>query len=236
MPVRARHLEEGAAAGAAGSVAALRDDRKEPWIGRARNVVVPVVAVLAIFLVIYLLEDKPADSELPQEQPQASGVASGSAQPVRVTASGEELARTPAPRIGYPAPAFTLNNLDGKQVKLSDFQGQTVFLNFFASWCPPCRAEMPDILATYEENKLKGVVVVGVDLQEEAQIVRDYAGNVGLTFPIVLDRTGQTSALYRITAIPTSFFIDRDGVIREMQIGAMSKSLMLAKLKKAMPD
>ncbi|MCL4395267.1 MAG: redoxin domain-containing protein, partial [Chloroflexi bacterium] len=149
-------------------------------------------------------------------------------------AFGAELGQVPAPRIGFPAPDFILTSVDDAATRLSDFKGRAVFLNFFASWCPPCRAEMPDILATYEEYKAEGAVVLAVDLQEEQKIVRDYAEAVGLTFPIVLDRSGRVSALYRITAIPTSFFIDKDGVVRDMQIGAMSKTLMQGKLEKAL--
>jgi len=208
---------------------------KEQWVGRLRYVVVPILAVLAIAATIYFLEDKPSTSEPDQDIARATGAgAAGSTRPVQVTASSEELAKSPAPRVGYPAPDFTLNSLDGKPTKLSDFRGQAVFLNFFASWCPPCRAEMPDILATYEENKMKGAVVLAVDLQEEQKTVRNYADVVGITFPVVLDRTGQVAALYRITAIPTSFFIDKDGIVRDMQIGAMSKSLMQNRLQKAM--
>jgi peroxiredoxin len=210
----------------------------EQWVGRVRYVVVPILAVIAIAAAIYLLEEKPSETDVAEVQTQGqSGVASGSARPVQVTASSEELARTPAPRIGYPAPDFTLTDLEGKPTRLSDFRGQTVFLNFFATWCPPCRAEMPDILATHEENRMKGATVLAVDLQEDAKTVRNYADSVGLTFPIVLDRTGRVSALYRITALPTSFFIDKDGMIRDMQIGALSKSLMETRLRKALePD
>lgn len=209
--------------------------REEQWVGRLRYVVVPILAVLAIAAAIYFLEDKSNVSEPGQGPAQAaSGGATGASRPVQVNASSEELARTPAPRVGFPAPDFTLANLDGKPTKLSDFRGQAVFLNFFATWCSPCRAEMPDILATYEENKAKGALVLAIDLQEDAPTVRNYADSLGLTFPIVLDRSGQVAALYRLTALPTSYFIDKDGVVRDMQIGALSKTLMQNKLNKAM--
>lgn len=203
---------------------------QEPWLGRLRYVVVPVIAVLAIAAAIYILQGGGGDS----------GADSASAQPgassaVNVAAPSGDAAKTPAPRIGFQAPDFALASLDGTPVKLSDFRGKTVFLNFFASWCPPCRAEMPDVLATYQQNaQANNMVVLAVDMQEESSVVSNYASSVGLTFPIVLDRSGSVAGLYRITAIPTSFFIDKDGVVRDMQIGAMSKDLMLSRLGKAL--
>lgn len=206
---------------------------REAWLGRLRYVIVPIIAVLTIATAIYWLED--ANGDLGDKSAVgADQTASGAASPVQFVPLTDEAAKTPAPRIGSPAPGFTLNGLDGKPVKLSDFRGQTVFLNFFASWCAPCRTEMPDIRDTYLEMKDNGVVVLAVDMQEEAGVVRDYATAAGLSFPVALDRAGAVTSLYRITAIPTSFFIGKDGVVRDMQIGAMSKSLMRQRLQKAL--
>lgn len=196
---------------------------REPWIGRLRYIVVPIIAVVAIVAAIYLLDDS-------RNSPDQGQLGASSA--VSIAGRGGAQPGT-APRIGYPAPDFTLTNLDSKQTKLSDFRGKTVFLNFFASWCPPCRAEMPDIVATYQENVNSDVVVLAVDIEEEPEVVAAYAKSAGLTFPIVLDRSGYVTSLYRITAIPTSFFIDKEGVVRDMQIGALSKSLMAQRLSKA---
>ncbi len=145
---------------------------------------------------------------------------------------GSELA--PAPEIGRLAPDFTLVDLEGNQVSLSDFRGKTVFVNFWATWCPPCRAEMPEIEAVYQEYKDKGVVVIGVDILEPEDVVRQFVEQGGYSWTFVLDATGGVSDDYRITAIPTSFFIDREGIIQAVNIGAMTKRAMENELTKAM--
>ncbi len=135
--------------------------------------------------------------------------------------------------VGQIAPGFTLFDLDGNEISLSDFRGKTVFINFWATWCPPCRAEMPEIEAVHQEYKDKGVVVIGVDIVEPESTVRQYIKRGGFTWTIVLDSTGEVASDYQIAAIPTSFFIDREGIIRAVNIGAMTKKAMEAKLAKA---
>ncbi len=139
-----------------------------------------------------------------------------------------------APEVGYPAPDFTLKDLDGNTVRLSDLRGKVIFINFWATWCPPCRAEMPEIEAVHQEYKDKGVVVLGVDISEPESTVRQYIQEGGFSWTIVLDKTGEVSRDYQITAIPTSFFLDREGIIRVVNIGAMTKRAMEAKLAEAM--
>ncbi len=135
---------------------------------------------------------------------------------------------------GDLAPDFTLVDLEGNQVSLSDFRGKTVFINFWATWCPPCRAEMPEIEAVYQEYKDKGVVVIGVDIQEAEEEVRQYVQQGGFSWTFVLDTSGRVTADYKIVAIPTSFFIDGEGIIQAVSIGAMTKRAMEAKLAEAM--
>ena len=145
---------------------------------------------------------------------------------------GSELA--PAPEIGRLAPDFTLVDLEGNEVTLSDFRGKAVFINFWATWCPPCRAEMPEIEAVYQEYKDKDVVVIGVDILEPEDVVRQFVEQGGYSWIFILDATGAVSDDYRITAIPTSFFIDREGIIQAVYIGAMTKRAMENKLAEAM--
>ena len=140
----------------------------------------------------------------------------------------------PAPEIGRLAPDFTLIDLKGNEVTLSDFRGKTVFLNFWATWCPACRAEMPEIEAVYQEYKDKGVVVIGVDILEPEDVVRQFVEQGGYSWTFVLDATGVVSDDYRIAAIPTSFFIDREGIIQAVNIGAMTKRAMEVKLAEVM--
>jgi cytochrome c biogenesis protein CcmG/thiol:disulfide interchange protein DsbE len=145
---------------------------------------------------------------------------------------------TPAPEIGHPAPDFTLNDLDGNAVRLSDFRGKVIFLNFWAVGCPPCRFEMPVMEEVYQEYRDKDVVIIGVDLDGPVSIVRDYVRDYvevnGYSWTFVIDGTGEVAFDYMVSGIPASFFIDKDGVIRALQVGAMSRFTMEAKLAEAM--
>ena len=136
--------------------------------------------------------------------------------------------------VGEIAPDFTLLDLDGNEVGLSEFRGEVVFVNFWATWCPPCRAEMPDIESLYQEYKDKGVVVIGIDIGESEATVRQFVQQGGYSWTFVLDSTGAVAANYNIRAIPTSFFIDREGVIQAINTGAMTKRGMEATLAEAM--
>lgn len=127
-------------------------------------------------------------------------------------------------RVGKPAPDFSLKTIEGKEIKLSDLRGKTVLINLWASWCPPCRYEMPGIQAAYEKYKDKGLVVLGIDftVQDNLPDVKAFIQELKLTFPILLDETGDVSVgLYGMRGLPTSYFIDTEGVLHRIQVGAM---------------
>jgi cytochrome c biogenesis protein CcmG/thiol:disulfide interchange protein DsbE len=157
--------------------------------------------------------------------------------PGGASAAGESAELGPsgggAPKIGQPAPDFALRALDGGVQRLSDYRGQVVFVNFWATWCPPCRDELPDIQAIYDEKKDQGLVVLEVNYQESDDEVRDYWDSQGLTMPVLLDSSGSVLDQYRLVGVPDSFFVDRDGILREMHLGAISRKDMLKKLEKA---
>lgn len=114
--------------------------------------------------------------------------------------------------LGGPAPGFTLQTLDGKTASLSDYKGKVVLVNFWASWCQPCREEMPAIEQAYETYKDQGLVVLGVNLKEKTVPVQGFVDNYKLTFPILMDTDNAVAIdLYKVKPIPTSFFIDREG-------------------------
>jgi len=140
----------------------------------------------------------------------------------------------PAPRLEREAPDFSLRTLDGKEVQLSDFRGRPVWINFWATWCPPCRAETPDIQEVYENHESDGLVVLAISIGESPSTVSDYVKRTGTTFTTGVDQTTSIAAQYRIVGIPTHFFIDREGVIREWRIGSMSKKTMENKVKEIM--
>lgn len=129
--------------------------------------------------------------------------------------------------VGQIAPDFELETLDGEIVKLSDFRGERVMVNFWATWCPPCRAEMPDIEKFYEDTD---IVVLGVNLfdtESSVTTVKDFAEEYGLTFPILLDAHSDVATLYQIQPIPTSYMIDSNGKISNMAFGALTYELMV---------
>ena len=139
----------------------------------------------------------------------------------------------PAPEIGRLAPDFTLADLEGNPVSLSDFQGKAVFINFWATWCPPCRAEMPEIEDLHQKYKDQDVAVIGVNLFEPQDKVREYVQRGGFNWTFVIDTTGEVTRNYGISALPTSFFLDSQGTIRAVNIGPMTERLMEAKLAEA---
>lgn len=133
---------------------------------------------------------------------------------------------TVAPMPGYLAPDFTLTAVDGTTVTLSALKGQVALINIWATWCPPCRAEMPLIQATYDQYRDQGFTVLALDLQEDPQTVAAFMQQYGLTFPALLDIDGAVSSSYRSSALPSSFFIDRQGVIRATYRGPMPRSVL----------
>ncbi len=120
---------------------------------------------------------------------------------------------------GNVAADFSLATLDGGAGNLRDFRGKVVVLNFWASWCGPCRAEMPDMQIVYSELRDRGLVVVGVNQGEARDTVAAFAREFGLSFPIFLDKDQSISRKYGVRAYPTTFIIGRDGVIRNVIVG-----------------
>jgi cytochrome c biogenesis protein CcmG/thiol:disulfide interchange protein DsbE len=140
----------------------------------------------------------------------------------------------PAPQQGFFAPGFTLNTMDGKQVSLADFKGKVVLINFWASWCPPCKAEMQAIQNTYKAYADQGLVVLAVNttFQDDANAARQFAQSEGLTFPLLTDLNGDTFRLYQVEAMPTSFFVDRQGKIAEVVVGGpMAEALIRSRVE-----
>ncbi len=139
-------------------------------------------------------------------------------------------------KVGEPGPDFTLATLGGGQVKLGDLKGRPVLINFWATWCGPCRYEMPALEAMYQKYKGQGLVVIGVDVQEPENLVAAFVQQYGLTFPIALDSNGEVASIYRIRAYPTTYFVNPEGVIQDMHRGAMNQEIIEGYLRKIMPE
>jgi peroxiredoxin len=130
------------------------------------------------------------------------------------------------------APDFELTTLDGQRVALRDLRGKVVLLNFWATWCPPCKAEMPDLQALYEEHgDARDFVVVAVNFQEDLAPVEAFMRERGLTFPVWLDAQGAAGAKLGVRGLPVSFIVDREGRIRDAWNGQIAREAMLARLK-----
>lgn len=139
-------------------------------------------------------------------------------------------------KIGQRAPDFELKQLDGQTVKLSDYRGKTVMLNFWATWCPPCREEMPHMQQFHTENEKDGVVILGVNATSteiSVPVVDSWLKEWGITFPIVLDEQGEVIKTYRVNSYPATFVIDGDGVIRHKHPGPMNMQMLKDARKKA---
>lgn len=133
--------------------------------------------------------------------------------------------------VGQPAPHFELKNLAGESIRLRDFKGKVVILNFWATWCAPCRAEAPELQAAAIDNKDK-LVIIGINLtvNDTPAQVPNFIEEFGLTFPIVLDETGEVSKMYQVMGLPTSVFIDKDGIVKEVRLGPINRAYIAAKL------
>ncbi len=137
---------------------------------------------------------------------------------------------------GFPAPDFTLNSLEGSEVTLSDLNGQPVLVNVWASWCLPCRAEMPAIENIYQEYAEQGLQVLAVNAtnQDNLTDVVNFISKNQLTFPVLLNSSGNVSELYQVQSLPTSFFINKEGVITDIMVGEMSEALLRIRIEELM--
>ena len=142
-----------------------------------------------------------------------------------VTSNPTVTSNLPArPVVGSPAPDFKLQDMDGKAVSLSSFKGQTVLLNFWATWCGPCQAEIPFLqeLSADPAWKDRGLEMVAVDIQEERQTVQEFQQAHIMTYRVLLDLGGEVANQYNIAGIPTTYFIDKDGIIRYVKLGTFA--------------
>jgi thiol-disulfide isomerase/thioredoxin len=125
-----------------------------------------------------------------------------------------------SPEIGKPAPDFKLDTLDGRTVVLSRLQGTPVLVNFWATWCGPCRSEMPFLQLTHQNWPADKLVLLAVDVAENSSQVSQFMASAGFSFTVLLDRQAAVAQSYNVTGIPTTIFIDKEGVIQDIHVGA----------------
>ncbi|MBI2755925.1 MAG: TlpA family protein disulfide reductase [Chloroflexi bacterium] len=134
-------------------------------------------------------------------------------------------------RVGEPAPSFSAQTLAGTQVSLEDFRGRVVVLNFWATWCGPCRVEMPEF-ERYQAEMGDRVAILGANMQESPSVIAPFVRQYGITFPILLDESGVLAAPYRVTGLPTSVVLDRSGIIRERVVGPMTRDVLARRVER----
>lgn len=144
-----------------------------------------------------------------------------------------------APAIGFQAPDFTLTTTQGEVITLSELRGQPVIINFWASWCLPCRSEMPAMQEMYHQYQANDfeILAINTTYQDQPDQVESYIQELGLTFPVLFDLNGEVANRYQVSALPTSFFIQPDGTIQEIIIGGpIPKALLVVRIEKLLGE
>ena len=193
-----------------------RPQARREWAGWLRSIVLPLAVLTAIVAGLFYYEARGSGSR-----------ANGGFGTVDLPAARNVSGKAPAPAVDRQAPDFLLESLDGEALRLSDFQGQALIVNFWATWCTPCRLETPMLIQTYERNRGQGLVIVGVNIQEADERARAFASEFGVSYAIVMDRRGEVAKTWRVGGagggLPTTYFIDSRGVTRKIVLGALQQ-------------
>jgi peroxiredoxin len=194
-----------------------------------RNMVIGLVIAVAVAGAIWAGGSKEKASQPSSSKSAVDTSKKKEEQPV----SQGKVSREERPQEGFRAPDFTLKTMDGKEVRLSDNEGKPALINFWASWCPPCKAEMPHIQEAYEQYKREiNFHMVNLAVQDNPDEMKKYIQKEKFTFPILLDETGEVAQEYNVTGIPQTVIVNTDGEIVKVVIGAMTKEQLQELLKR----
>lgn len=204
-----------------------RPQNRREWSGVVRSLVLPALIVATIVGVLLYIE-------------RARGSGSGDDGAYGIVALPSALATDGriGTELGNTAPDFLLRRPEGGELRLSDLRGKPVMVNFWATWCTPCRKEMPEIVKAYNERN-GALAVVGVNLQENSDQITAWAADFGIKFDIVVDRTGQVSGAWRVggpvLGLPSTYFLDKDGIVRARVFGPMDEARLNENLATILP-
>ncbi|MBE7520630.1 MAG: TlpA family protein disulfide reductase [Thermoflexaceae bacterium] len=178
-----------------------------------RDLIIPVAAITAVVVAIVLVQLIRERESTPATAPV---FAPGSYSPIELGSQGGG-----KPKLGEPAPGFQLLDVDGQVVRLDGFRGRPVLINFWATWCVPCRKETPELVELQSEWGDQAQIV-GVNYSEPADTARAFATNFGINYVLPLDNTGEVTGSYKLTGLPETFFLDSEGIIRDHRIGQLN--------------
>ncbi|MET3699385.1 peroxiredoxin [Bacillus oleivorans] len=189
---------------------------------------IPVIIIG--LLVIYVVIDFTSDNNTTEETSGGSILNNGpDIADDKSLDINEVTKKTPESPIIEYATDFELASLDGNQIKLSDLKGKIVILNFWATWCPPCKAEMPHLQNFYEDHKNNDIEILAVNLtnlDDGEEVVKSFVTDYGLTFPVLLDTEGDVGMTYETFTIPTSYILDQEGRIFQKVVGPMDEQML----------
>jgi len=192
-----------------------RPQRRREYSGAASTLGVAVVVIAIVGFAIWWFEFR---------SPTGHSVSADALGIVDLPAAQNPTGQPPVSEVGRAAPNFRLANIDGSEAQLTDYRGRWVLLNFWASWCGPCRQETPELQALYEQHDTK-LLVVGVNQQEPRDTAAEFASKYDVTYPILLDRDGEVSIAYRVSSgLPISMLVTPDGVIAKLFYGQVRAS------------
>ncbi|MFZ5631689.1 MAG: TlpA family protein disulfide reductase [Bacillota bacterium] len=208
--------------------------------GRLISIIVICLAILSVVGIYGCSGGQKGEKETPGTAPPGAAAKAGPGAAAPAASSGKEQSAAGAggqeksvqtgTETGQLAPDFTLTGPDGKEVSLSSFRGKPVMLNFWATWCPPCKEEMPAIQKFFtQRGQEMQVLAVNLTVSEKApDQVGDFLKSNGYTFPVLLDKKGDTARQYLVRYIPTTYFIDKRGIIRDKHTGPLTPDMLEA--------
>ena len=185
-----------------------RPQNRREWRGALQSLAVPALLVATIVGTLYVLQQRDDDGATPRDD--AYGI-------VELPAERNPTGRSPRAEPGRAAPDFMLETFDGEALRLSDLQGQSVLVYFFATWCERCRSDLPKLVAMALAKEASDVEVVGVNVQEAPEVVAAFVRDFGITFPVLIDRSGEVASAWDIDGpedgLPDAWRISPDGIV-----------------------